>query len=539
MKKLVSLLLALLMVLSGTALAELTITAPAMPLTEEPVTYTAMIVPHALDTGDANEKAVYIAREEKTGVHIDWEVVPATSSAERKATTFASGDLPDMFVGMLGANDVLTYGMAGALLPISDYLEYMPNFASILENMPAVKSAVTMPDGKIYSIPQINMWSTWPGNGVYARSTIMVNKNWLDALGLAVPTTTDEFIEVMRAFRDNDPNGNGIADEIPLSFIYDGWSENPGAFLFGPFGIVGNGYQLNVEDGKVFYAIQDERYVEAIKFANTMWEEKLIDPEVFTHDQARFYAKGLDETELYGAFVDWSGGSVVGNEKAFGADNKPNTGDETYIAIEPLTGPNGDKVWSNQSAGINGFRMCIASTCENPELLCKWADALFVADEGIEEIWGQFGTHNLKNDDGTWTRISNPTDVNGDEWLLQTTTRGLPALITDEVVANISVQYPDGTVGKKADENKYQLASVYAPYCVKEFYTDPLLTAEANERISVLWTPIYNAMVEKEIAWIMGESDVEAEWASFNENLNAMGLAEIVEIRQAAMDALK
>ena len=161
MKKLASLSLALLLTLclAGAALAEPVITEPEMPLTDTPVTYTAMIVTHALDTGDPNEKAVYVAREETTGVNIEWTVVPSTSKAERIATTFASGDLPDLFVNMLDNTNVLTYGLAGALLPISDYLEYMPKFSSILETMPDVMAAITMPDGKIYGVPQINMWS--------------------------------------------------------------------------------------------------------------------------------------------------------------------------------------------------------------------------------------------------------------------------------------------------------------------------------------------------------------------------------------------
>lgn len=540
MKKLASLSLALLLTLclAGAALAEPVITEPEMPLTDTPVTYTAMIVPHALDTGDPNEKSLYIERAETTGVNIEWTVVPSTSKAERIATTFASGDLPDLFVSMLDNTNVLTYGLAGALLPISDYLEYMPNFSSILETMPDVKAAITMPDGKIYGVPQINMWSVWPGNGVYQKSSVFINREWLDKLDLEVPTTTKEFLEVLRAFKTSDPNGNGEADEIPLSFVYSGSSETPASLLYGPFGIIGMSYQMNVQDGKCFYAIQDERFIDAIQYIRTLWDEGLIDPEAFTQDASRYYAKGLEETDLYGVFIDWSGGAVVGNEKVNGADEQVLTGDEVYIPMEPLAGPNGDRIWANESNGINTNRLCIASTVENPELLCRWVDALFTPDSSIQEIWGQFGTHNLKNDDGTWTRINPPADVNGDEWLLQTTTRQLPGLVTDEMVANTIVLYPDGHTGTKQDEGKYKLAMVTAPYAVEEYYPSVILSEEANERIAVLWTPIQNAMIEQEVAWCTGEGDVEAEWADFIEKLNSMGLEEVVQIYQDAYDAL-
>lgn len=538
MKKLTALFLAILMVMTAAACAEPVITEPELPLTDTPVTYTAMIVQHPLDTGDANEKSLYLEREEKTGVDIEWTVVPSTSQAERVATTFASADLPDMFVDILSSNDVLTYGMAGALLPISDYLEYMPNFSAILEAMPSVKAAVTMPDGKIYALPQVNMYSVWPGDGVYQKSSVFINKTWLDKLGLEVPTTTDDLLEVLRAFKENDPNGNGIADEIPLSFVYNGWSETPASFLYGPFGIIGMSYQLNVQDGKVFYAIQDERFVDAVKFINTLWTEGLIDPEAYTQDANRYYAKGLEETELYGVFVDWAGGTVVGNERAQGEDKLLFTGDEMYVPMEPLTGPDGARIWANEASGINTNRLCIASTVENPELLCRWADALYAPDSSIQEIWGQFGTWTTKNEDGTWTRVMAPDGVNGDEWLLQSTSRKLPALVTDEMIANFNSVYPDGHYGDKTTDTKYQLASITAPYAVKEYYPNVVLSTEANERVAVLWTPIKNAMIEQEVAWCTGEGDVETEWAGFIEKLDSMGLQEIVEIYQSALDAL-
>ena len=539
MKKLVSLLLAFLLAMTlGAAFAEPVIVEPEMPLTDTPVTYEAMIVLHGLDTGDPNEKSLYVEREEQTGVDIEWTAVPETSKAERIATTFASADLPDLFVNMLSNTEVLTYGTAGALLPISDYLEYMPNFSSILETMPDVKAAITMPDGKIYGLPQINMYSVWPGNGVYQKSSVFINREWLEALDLEVPTTTEEFLNVLRAFKEGDPNGNGIADEIPLSFVYDGWSETPASLLYGPFGIIGMASQLNVQDGKCFYAVQDERYIDAIQYIRTLWDEGLIDPEAFTQDASRYYAKGLEETALYGVFVDWSGGSVVGNDRVLGEDQTVNTDDDVYIPIAPLTGPNGDCIWGNEPSGINTNRLCIASTVENPELICRWADALYAPDSSIQEVWGQFGTWTTKNDDGTWTRIMNPADVNGDEWLLQSTTRQLPALVTDEVVANFTSLYPDGQTGDKTTDFKYQLATITAPYAVDEYYPSVVLSQEANERIAVLWTPIYNAMIEQEVAWCTGEGDIEAEWESFIERLNSMGLEEVVQIYQDALDAV-
>ncbi len=540
MKKLTSLLLCLLMLLSVLgAAAEPVITVPQLPLTDTPVTYTAMVVQHALDTGDANTKPLYEMREAETNVQFDWTIVPSTSKAERIATTFASGELPDIFVNTLDNTQVLTYGMAGALLPISDYLEYMPNFSAILEAMPAVKTAVTMPDGKIYGLPQINTYSVWPGNGVYVKTTAFINKTWLDKLGLEMPTTTEELQAVLTAFKENDPNGNGQADEIPLSFVYGGWAETPSALLYAPFGIIGMANQLNVQEGKAFYAVQDERYINAAKYIRGLWDAGLIDPEAYTQDSKRYYAKGLEETEVYGVFIDWTGNSTVGNARILGADNELGTGDETYVPLPPLAGPDGTVLWENQAAGINTNRLCIASTAENPELLARWADYLYTPDNSIQEIWGQFETHTRKNEDGSWTRIAPPEGVNGDEWLLQTSTRGLPALLTDQMVEKFDTVYPDGSMGSKRTDLKYKLSSVYAPFAAKEFYPTVVISPEANERIAVLMTPLRNAMIEQEVAWLTGQGDIEAEYPAFIERLKSLGLEEVVKIYQDAKDAVQ
>lgn len=541
MKRTLSLFLACLLLLSmaASALAEPAIAEPKLPLTEAQVSYTGMIVQHPLDTGDANTKSLYLEREKATGVHFDWTVVPSTSKAERIATTFASAELPDVFANILDNSQVLTYGMSGALLPVSDYLEHMPNLKAILEAMPAVRSAVTMPDGKIYGIPQINMYSVWPGDGVYIKSTAFINQKWLKKLNLEVPSTTEELQAVLRAFKEKDPNGNGQADEIPLSFVYSGWSETPASLVYAPFGIIGMANQINVQDGKCFYAIQDPRYKEAAKFIRGLWDEGLVDPEAYTQDAKRYYTKGQEETELYGLFVDWTGNSTVGYPRILGEDKELNTGDETYVPLPPLKGPDGTQLWANQGAGISTNKLCIASTAKNPELLCRWADALYTPDNSIQEIWGQFGTHTRKNEDGSWTRIAPPEGVNGDEWLLQTTTRNLPGLVTDAMIAKYDTLYADGSEGSKRTDLKYRLATIYAPYAVKEFYPSVVLSEQANERIAVLMTPLKNAMIEQEVAWLTGTGDIEAEYAPFIEKLKSMGIEEVVKIYQDAMDAVK
>ena len=110
-------------------------------------------------------------------------------------------------------NEILKYGQQGVLMPLEHLIdEHAPNLKKRFEEKPDWEQSVTAPDGHIYAITQ---WSecfhcSYP-------SKLWMNTTWLDALGLEQPTTTEELRTVLRAFKDGDPNGNGAADEVPLS----------------------------------------------------------------------------------------------------------------------------------------------------------------------------------------------------------------------------------------------------------------------------------------------------------------------------------
>ncbi|MEG0766708.1 MAG: extracellular solute-binding protein, partial [Clostridia bacterium] len=376
------------------------------PVVEEPVTFKVMIAKDNLSKQQPEDLKLYKAREEKSRVCFVYDTVPSTAVNERKATTFASGDYPDVFMNILNDSDVLTYGTAGALLPLEGYFEkYMPSFTKVMEDVTDTRKRITMPDGHIYGVPQINFYSTWPGDGVYIRTSQLINKTWLDKLNLAMPTTTEELVEVLRAFQTGDPNGNGQADEIPYSFVYgSGWAENMGESLYGPFGILGPCKYLNVQDGKAFYPMQDARYLDAIRYIRTLYAQGLIDPEAFTQDNARYRAKGNAETAVYGMFNAWTGDVEVGTARIKGENPE-------YVYMPPFKGPNGAPIWRNDAAGINTNKINLSATTENPEILLRWADMLFDADESVQEVWGMYGQACEKMEDGRYLRV--PADPEG------------------------------------------------------------------------------------------------------------------------------
>ena len=131
------------------------------------------------------------------------------------------GELPDaIFDAGYTDYDLLKLAKDGTIIPLEDLIEkYMPNSKKVLEKAPEYKSMITAPDGHIYSFP----WIEELGSGKESIHSVndfpWINMEWLNKLGLKMPTTTEELKQVLIAFKTKDPNGNGKADEIPTVLI--------------------------------------------------------------------------------------------------------------------------------------------------------------------------------------------------------------------------------------------------------------------------------------------------------------------------------
>ena len=163
----------------------------------------------------------------------------------------------------------------------------------------------TQSDGKIYGLPKYQRF--WPATA----SRQFINQQWLDQLGLSMPTTWDELYEVLVAFKEKDANGNGDPnDEIPMDWPGGiGGYFNP-AVLLGDMGITltdGGGQGYFVEDGQVKNFLTDERYKTMVVFLNKLYKAGLINPEVFTHDYTKFQsiARGEGDTAKVGFTWGW------------------------------------------------------------------------------------------------------------------------------------------------------------------------------------------------------------------------------------------
>ncbi|MDE7006964.1 MAG: extracellular solute-binding protein, partial [Lachnospiraceae bacterium] len=205
-----------------------------LPIVKEKETFT-IAVPQTSTLKTAAEKQCVIETEEATNIHIEWIEIPASGWEEKINIMFSTDSLPDAILG-----DVDMSRNFDQLVALDEYLEqYAPNVTAFFDTRDDYPNALRSPDGKVHTLP-VGDESTHN----IIDSHLWINQTWLDNLSLKMPETPEELKEVLIAFRDQDPNGNGKKDEIPFTF-QDSWGwgtsiEN----IFGPFGVLENGYHV-------------------------------------------------------------------------------------------------------------------------------------------------------------------------------------------------------------------------------------------------------------------------------------------------------
>ena len=470
------------------------------PLVDQPITLSAFAFGEP-GGGEWKDYPVFKQLSEKTGINVEFQTVSGDGAEEKLNLTLASNKLPDMFFSGLSDTMINKYAKMGLFLPLEDLIDqYAPNIKALLEERPDIKQAITMPDGHIYSIPSVN--GNLDGN---VPTKLYINKTWLDKLGLEVPKTTEEFKAVLEAFKTGDPNGNGQADEIPFSYEptppYNVWNGDTG--LSGAFGVTDSSSNLMLKDGEIIYTPVQEGYKEYIKWTRDLYTNKLIDAEIFTQDHNQYMAKR--GSDYLGAYLTHGPAEGTGIE---------------WIAIEPLIGPNGDQLWSQFEHGIDKNRAIISATNQYPEATMRYIDSFFEVENSFNL---RYGKSLVEAADGQYEVVSLEPGV-------QTEAPGpyVPTLETPERISEYLVQTQD----QIAQQERY---AMYEPFLAEKL---PIfnLTPEESKELSAMATDLANYVSEKKAKWTTGQADVDAEWDTYIQTLNKMGLERYMEIYRTAYE---
>ena len=491
---------------------------------EKSVTLKFMTASSPLAPADPNDKLIFQRLEKETGVHIDWTNYQS-DFGEKRNLDIASGDLPDA-IHNDGASDVelMNWAKQGVIVPVEDLIdEHMPNLKKILDENPEYRSMITAPDGHIYSFP----WIEELGEGKESIHTVSdiawINKEWLDKLGLDMPKTTDDLIKVLEAFKTKDPNGNGQADEIPMSFVNGNGGEDF-KILFGAFGVGDNDDHIVVNnDGTVDFTADNEDYKEGVEFMRTLQEKGLIDPEAFEQDWNTYLAKGSEN--LYGVYFTWDKANITGMN-------------DTYDILPVLAGPDGTKhITRTNGMGFQRDRMVITSANKNLELTAKWIDAQYAPLQSVQNNWGTYGDEKQQNifefDKASNSLKHLPLNGTAPGELRQKTEVGGPLAILDEYY---------GTVTTMPDNAKWRLDLMHATYLDyvtnDNIYPRVFMEEEDLDKIAQVEADMNDFIYRKRAEWIVN-GGIDKEWDSYLKELESYGLSDWLAIKQKYYDQYK
>lgn len=485
-------------------------------LTDEKKTI-EIFVSHDYQTDFNESNLMYQKLEELTNVHVDWTIVSKSDLATRKSLMWASGDLPDVIYGVSN-DEVLTYSALGALLPVDEYKEYMPNFYAAMNDgrNDGIEKMLTLDDGHIYALPAIGLAYYTTGAGVF------INQKWLDNLNLEMPTTVEELEKVLIAFRDGDPNSNGIQDEIPMTFDWN--NQSRASMVYAWFGVMP---ELWIREGVVKYGPGMEDYKTMVKYFANLYAQGLIDKEIFTQNGSTYTAKGSINPSVYGVLTGWRKGLYLGDHNYDDYVTMPvQISSETELSGAARTHMGEGREWTFN-------RAVVTSTCEEPELVCKWLDIFYDTYWGSQIADGYIGTHIYETEDGQFAEV--PADqipeqyASRDEWKYYTMANLGPYYKAEEHCKNLA------TGAKWAVEMNGQ-SEVYADSYINEVMMPSYQLPEEYDLIASYETDIKSYAKEMFALWVTGEQDVEADWTNYLAELDKLGVDEYIAAYQAYYD---
>ncbi|MDR1664732.1 MAG: extracellular solute-binding protein [Clostridiales bacterium] len=476
--------------------------------------------------------------EEKTGLTIEMTWLPSEDAERIARQQLQTGQgLPDAYVGFGNLSlfqnpNIQHYGEQGLIIPLNGYIEeHGVNVKGLFAELPEhrIRELMTSADGSVYFMPGFSSSTITR----YQRF-MWVNRGWLDALGMEAPTTTGEFRDMLLAFRDGDPNGNGVSDEIPMAGTEDAYGKQPYDYLMNAFiyNDSGNSY-LVPENGVLRFAPVNGAWRDGLAYLRGLFDEGLYSPLSFTQDDQQFKQLANDPRDILGAFL--SPGitfTVLQNSPEIMA---------RYVGIGPLAGPGGVRR-STVFTALPKPNGVITSACKNPEEVFKLFD-LMLSEEAC--LMGRYGERGVDWDFAGAGEVSiygTPATVRVIRQLWNTTQNKHLMQIAPYV------SRPKFSGGVTWDGNttdgeymNAQAALLYAGHDPKEYVPTLIFTPEEEAAVHEIRAGIEARVREAAAGFVTGERDInnDAEWEGYLREFEDLGLAAFLERAQAAYDRVK
>lgn len=454
-----------------------------------------------------DQQLAWQAMADRLGITVEWTTVSGVDRTTSFSLVMASGDLPDFFIDI----DPLYYeefGRKGALIPLNDAIESMPNLQALLAEDDEALPSITSADGNIYFLPRLLEPAAryWPG--------LFIRQDFLEQVGKEVPTTTEEFKDALVAILA------GVEDcTLPIT-----GGQQVVKTLVWPFGIGnrGTGTGLTddafVEDDVVKYGPTDPRYRDALAYIRDLYDAGLIDPEwnTVTGDQTR--------TNMVTGASAVAAGSFSGMLSTYNGLLIADGQGEAMTYIEPLIGPEGVQTWQGHHTSIDqSYGMAIASTSQNVDTVIALFDYTY-GDEGRELIyWGVEGdTFEIVDGAYQFTEKVTSSDLGVLNYLnnYSANTSCYPsALITEFYHATLSELAREGNLAETELGQAHDIRLPSVRY-----------TEEEISEVNTILTDLNAYVDETFAAFITGREDIhdDAKWESYLAGFDSLRLEELM-----------
>jgi putative aldouronate transport system substrate-binding protein len=457
---------------------------------------------------------------EDENIGVTFQAVSRWEETDQLNNLMAAGNAPD--VCLTYSTDLISnYRDLGGLTDLAPYID---SHLSVLKDFLGPDLAVPGRDliqrdlipetGAVFSIPGRRM--------NVARINTFIRKDWLDALNMPLPTTTDEFVDALRAFKDQDPGG--VGNVIPFGMTSDvRWRADNLLFSF---------VTIDPADDEKEYWVNtviDRHYLlpgykEGVRLLNQMYNEGLIDPDFpLYEDDVTF--DNLTKQGVVGAFIhNWD--QPYRDSPGLLKDLLVNVPDAEIVSIDPFVNANGvTKKLAYDSAGVRFF---IPATSQNVDGALRYINWL--------------------------SRVENRSYLQlGDEGVTYEMQDGVPKLLTTdtEKIMNswLNIDYTmmiNGLDLGDAELNKEATAAGYAvdSELIVKAYDDAMRNSTPGPVIPVPLSaagPVTQVLTDKGKEWMANAitcspDDFEAEWEEGKADWLASGAQDVIDERAVKYD---
>ena len=349
-----------------------------------------------------NRWTEYVNQEmNKVGITVEFVPVPRGDEITKMQTMVASQTAPDLTLTYTYAyaEDYYNQGGTWNLNEFIDGEDQAQNMKAYLGE--DVMNIGRNPDGELYGIVA--------KRATTAKSNIFIRKDWLDALGLAVPTTPDEFYNVIDQMVNNNPDGR--TDVIGTQF----WNDWNMRMAFSA--IAGDPVKVNIAGTEVaFQDYYDEGMREYYRFANKMYNAGLMNPEYYalSEDDFKSYivtgAQASMEYNVNGS-VDVMRGSLLKTLQ----ENEPNA---DIISIPPLKNVYDGNQYSAAYSNGGLIAFCPKTAdAETVEACMTYLDWMCTEDGGFVLYHGFEGEHFNYDENGVPVVIDSVYNSEDKDWI--------------------------------------------------------------------------------------------------------------------------